>query len=96
MENIIEINNLTFKYDNKNALFEGLNVSIEKGKITKPVKGATLIGSGIDVMQKVSMVADKTDLDLGIGVCGKDGQSVPVGVGQPALKIDEITVGGTN
>ena len=69
---------------------------IEKGKITKPVKGATLIGSGIDVMQKVSMVADKTDLDLGIGVCGKDGQSVPVGVGQPALKIDEITVGGTN
>ncbi|WP_295655549.1 metalloprotease TldD, partial [uncultured Haemophilus sp.] len=69
---------------------------IEKGKITKPVKGATLIGSGIDVMQKVSMVADETDLDLGIGVCGKDGQSVPVGVGQPALKIDEITVGGTN
>lgn len=69
---------------------------IEKGKITKPVKGATLIGSGIDVMQKVSMVTDETDLDLGIGVCGKDGQSVPVGVGQPALKIDEITVGGTN
>ena len=69
---------------------------IEKGKITKPVKGATLIGSGIDVMQKVSMVVDETDLDLGIGVCGKDGQSVPVGVGQPALKIDEITVGGTN
>ena len=69
---------------------------IEKGKITKPVKGATLIGSGIDVMQKVLMVADETDLDLGIGVCGKDGQSVPVGVGQPALKIDEITVGGTN
>lgn len=69
---------------------------IEKGKITKPVKGATLIGCGIDVMQKVSMVADETDLDLGIGVCGKDGQSVPVGVGQPALKIDEITVGGTN
>lgn len=69
---------------------------IEKGKITKPVKGATLIGSGIDVMQKVSMVADETDLDLGIGVCGKDGQSVPVGVGQPALKINEITVGGTN
>ncbi|MCQ9120574.1 protein TldD [Rodentibacter pneumotropicus] len=69
---------------------------IEKGKITKPVKGATLIGSGIEVMQKISMVADKTELDLGIGVCGKDGQSVPVGVGQPALKIDEITVGGTN
>ncbi|OOF40182.1 protein TldD [Rodentibacter mrazii] len=69
---------------------------IEKGKITKPVKGATLIGSGIEVMQKISMVADQTELDLGIGVCGKDGQSVPVGVGQPALKIDEITVGGTN
>ena len=69
---------------------------IEKGKITKPVKGATLIGSGIGVMQKISMVADKSELDLGIGVCGKEGQSVPVGVGQPALKIDEITVGGTN
>ncbi|AOF54117.1 protein TldD [Rodentibacter caecimuris] len=69
---------------------------IEKGKITKPVKGATLIGSGIEVMQKISMVADKSELDLGVGVCGKDGQSVPVGVGQPALKIDEITVGGTN
>ena len=69
---------------------------IEKGKITKPVKGATLIGSGIEVMQKISMVADKSELDLGIGVCGKEGQSVPVGVGQPTLKIDEITVGGTN
>lgn len=69
---------------------------IEKGKITTPVKGATLIGSGIEVMQKISMVADESELDLGIGVCGKDGQSVPVGVGQPALKIDEITVGGTN
>ena len=69
---------------------------IEKGKIKKPVKGATLIGSGIEVMQKISMVADKSELDLGIGVCGKEGQSVPVGVGQPALKIDEITVGGTN
>lgn len=69
---------------------------IEKGKITKPVKGATLIGSGIEVMQKISMVADETSIDLGIGVCGKNGQSVPVGVGQPALKIDEITVGGTN
>lgn len=69
---------------------------IENGKITKPVKGATLIGSGIEVMQKISMVADESELDLGIGVCGKDGQSVPVGVGQPALKIDEITVGGTD
>lgn len=69
---------------------------IEKGKITKPVKGATLIGSGIEVMQNVSMVADQVELDHGIGVCGKEGQSVPVGVGQPALKIEQITVGGTN
>ncbi|MGC7589548.1 metalloprotease TldD [Bisgaard Taxon 46] len=69
---------------------------IEKGKITKPVKGATLIGSGIEVMQNVSMVADQVELDHGIGVCGKEGQSVPVGVGQPALKIKQITVGGTN
>ncbi|MFZ7283426.1 metalloprotease TldD [Avibacterium avium] len=69
---------------------------IENGKITKPVKGATLIGSGIDVMQNISMVADSVEIDHGIGVCGKEGQSVPVGVGQPALKIEEITVGGTN
>lgn len=69
---------------------------IENGKITKPVKGATLIGSGIEVMQNVSMVADNMELDHGIGVCGKEGQSVPVGVGQPALKIDKITVGGTS
>lgn len=69
---------------------------IEKGKITKPVKGATLIGSGIEVMQNISMVADQVQLDHGIGVCGKEGQSVPVGVGQPALKIDQITVGGTS
>ncbi|MFZ7173800.1 metalloprotease TldD [[Pasteurella] aerogenes] len=69
---------------------------IEKGKITKPVKGATLIGSGIEVMQNISMVADEVELDHGIGVCGKEGQSVPVGVGQPALKIEKITVGGTN
>ena len=69
---------------------------IENGKITKPVKGATLIGSGIEVMQQVSMVGNKVELDDGIGVCGKDGQSIPVGVGQPALKIEKITVGGTN
>lgn len=69
---------------------------IEKGKITKPIKGATLIGSGIEVMQNVSMVADELEIDHGIGVCGKQGQSVPVGVGQPALKIEKITVGGTN
>lgn len=69
---------------------------IENGKITQPVKGATMIGNGIEVMQQVSMVADNLEIDHGIGVCGKDGQSVPVGVGQPACKIDQITVGGTN
>ncbi|AWX15688.1 metalloprotease TldD [Mergibacter septicus] len=69
---------------------------IEKGKITKPVKGATLIGNGIEVMQNISMVADQLEIDHGIGVCGKQGQQVPVGVGQPALKIEKITVGGTN
>lgn len=68
---------------------------IEKGKITHPVKGATLIGSGIEAMQGISMVGDDLALDEGIGVCGKDGQSVPVGVGQPTLKVDNLTVGGT-
>ncbi|WP_062268464.1 metalloprotease TldD [Endozoicomonas arenosclerae] len=68
---------------------------IENGKVTTPVKGATLIGNGPDVMNQVSMVGNDLELDPGIGVCGKDGQSVPVGVGQPTLKIDEITVGGT-
>ena len=69
---------------------------IEKGKITAPVKGATLIGSGPEVMGKISMVGNNLELDQGVGVCGKEGQSVPVGVGQPSLKIDEITVGGTD
>ncbi len=69
---------------------------IEDGKITAPVKGATLIGSGPDVLKKVSMVGNDLALDNGVGVCGKAGQSVPVGVGQPTLKIDELTVGGTN
>lgn len=68
---------------------------IENGKITRPVKGATLIGNGPDVMKKISMVGNDLALDGGIGVCGKDGQSVPVGVGQPTLKIDALTVGGT-
>ena len=68
---------------------------IENGKITAPVKGATLIGNGPEVMQKISMIGNDTALDKGVGVCGKDGQSVPVGVGQPTLKIDELTVGGT-
>jgi len=68
---------------------------IENGKVTRPVKGATLIGNGPDVMKKISMVGHDLALDAGIGVCGKDGQSVPVGVGQPTLKIDSLTVGGT-
>ncbi len=68
---------------------------IENGKVTRPVKGATLIGSGIEAMQQVSMVGNDLSLDKGVGVCGKAGQSVPVGVGQPTLKLDAITVGGT-
>lgn len=68
---------------------------IENGKITTPVKGATLIGNGPEVMQRVSMVADDLELDSGVGNCGKEGQSVPVGVGQPTLKVDALTVGGT-
>lgn len=68
---------------------------IEDGKITKPVKGATLIGSGPEVLTKVSMVGHDLKLDEGIGTCGKDGQSVPVGVGLPTIRVDEITVGGT-
>jgi TldD protein len=69
---------------------------IEDGKITRPVKGATLIGNGPEVMNKVSMIGNDLELDAGVGVCGKDGQSVPVGVGQPSLKIDSMTVGGTS
>ena len=68
---------------------------IENGKVTRPVKGATLIGNGPDVLTRVSMVGNDLELDRGVGVCGKEGQSVPVGVGQPTLKIDSITVGGT-
>ena len=68
---------------------------IENGKITSPVKGATLIGSGFEVLKKVSMIGNDMELDPGIGTCGKNGQGVPVGVGQPTLKIDGLTVGGT-
>ncbi len=67
---------------------------IENGRITSPVKGATLIGNGLEVLQNVSMVGNDLALDPGIGVCGKEGQSVPVGVGQPTLKIEKLTVGG--
>ncbi|MGJ8691074.1 MAG: metalloprotease TldD [Thalassotalea sp.] len=68
---------------------------IEDGEITSPVKGATLIGSGPEAMKNVSMVGNDLKLDAGVGVCGKDGQSIPVGVGQPTLKVDEMTIGGT-
>jgi TldD protein len=68
---------------------------IENGKIGRPVKGAMLIGDGPDVLGRISMVGSDLKLDKGVGTCGKEGQSVPVGVGQPTLKIDEITVGGT-
>lgn len=68
---------------------------IEDGRVTAPVKGATLIGNGPEIMRRVSMVGSDFALDPGIGTCGKNGQGVPVGVGQPSVKIDEITVGGT-
>ena len=68
---------------------------IENGKVTRPVKGATLVGAGPEVLTRVSMIGNDLKLDEGVGVCGKDGQSVPVGVGQPTLKIDSMTVGGT-
>ena len=68
---------------------------IEDGKVTTPVKGATLIGSGPEILKKVSLVGHDLGLDEGIGTCGKDGQSVPVGVGLPTIRVDEITVGGT-
>jgi TldD protein len=68
---------------------------IENGRVTRPVRGATLIGNGPEAMTRVSMVGTDLQLDAGIGVCGKDGQSVPVGVGQPTLRIDGLTVGGT-
>lgn len=69
---------------------------IENGKITYPVKGATLIGNGPDVLTRISMIGNDLSLDPGVGTCGKEGQSVPVGVGQPTVKIDGLTVGGTS
>ena len=68
---------------------------IENGRITTPVKGATLIGNGPDVLTRVSMIGNDMALDTGVGICGKEGQSVPVGVGQPTVRIDDLTVGGT-
>jgi len=68
---------------------------IEKGKVTRPIKGAMLIGDGPEALNRISMVGFDLELDSGVGTCGKEGPSVPVGVGQPTLKIAEITVGGT-
>jgi TldD protein len=68
---------------------------IENGKLGAPVKGATIIGNGPDVLTRVSMIGNDMELDPGVGTCGKDGQGVPVGVGQPTLLIDNLTVGGT-
>jgi len=68
---------------------------IENGKISYPVKGATLIGNGPEVLNHVSMIGNDLRLDSGIGVCGKEGQSLPVGVGQPSMRIEGLTVGGT-
>ena len=68
---------------------------IENGKVTQPVKGAMLIGNGPDALTRVAMVGTDMKLDTGVGTCGKEGQSVPVGVGQPTLRIDGLTVGGT-
>ena len=68
---------------------------IEDGKITYPVKGATLIGNGPEALTRISMIGNDMELDSGVGVCGKEGQSVPVGVGQPTLRIDGLVVGGT-
>lgn len=69
---------------------------IEKGRITKPIKGVTLIGSGIEIMQNIAMVGNDLLLDSGVGICVKNGQNIPVGVGQPTVKLNKITVGGTN
>jgi TldD protein len=68
---------------------------IENGKITHPVKGASLIGNGPDVLTRVAMVGNDLELDTGVGTCGKNGQSVPVGVGLPTLRVNQMTVGGT-
>jgi TldD protein len=68
---------------------------IEDGKVTRPVKGATLIGNGPDVLTRVAMVGNDLQLDEGVGTCGKDGQSVPVGVGLPTIRVDGMTIGGT-
>lgn len=85
----VDITNGNFTFSASEAYW------VENGKIMYPVKGATLVGDGPTVMNQISMVGNDLSLDDGVGVCGKDGQSVPVGVGQPTLRIDNITVGGT-
>jgi 2-isopropylmalate synthase len=75
--------------------FDFVRDLIENGRITQPVKGATLIGNGPDILTRVSMIGNDLALDPGVGTCGKEGQSVPVGVGQPTLRLDGLTVGGT-
>jgi TldD protein len=69
---------------------------VKNGKIDAPVKGATLIGNGPDALKRISAIGNDMKLDNGVGICGKAGQSVPVGVGQPTLRLDGITVGGTD
>jgi TldD protein len=85
----VDITNGNFTFSTTEAYL------IEDGRITRPVKGATLIGNGPESLSRVSMVGNDLALDQGVGVCGKDGQSVPVGVGQPTLRIERLTVGGT-
>ncbi|MBS0396484.1 MAG: metalloprotease TldD, partial [Proteobacteria bacterium] len=68
---------------------------IEDGRVTRPVKGASLIGSGPEALQRVTMLGNDLKLDAGVGNCGKEGQTVPVGVGQPTMKVEGLTVGGT-
>ena len=85
----VDISNGNFVFEVKEGYL------IEKGKLGAPVKNATLIGVGPDALKNVSMVGNDPQLDPGIGTCGKDGQSVPVGVGLPTVRMDEITVGGT-
>ncbi|MDL2283654.1 metalloprotease TldD [Oxalobacter sp. OttesenSCG-928-P03] len=85
----VDITNGKFVFSASEAYF------VENGKIMHPVKGATLIGNGPDILRRVSMIGNDMCLDSGVGVCGKEGQSVPVGVGQPTLRIEDVTVGGT-
>ena len=84
----VDITNGKFVFSSSEAYL------IENGTITAPIKGATLIGNGPDALTKIKMIGNDMKLDSGVGTCGKDGQSVPVGVGQPTLRIDGLTVGG--